>query len=164
MNHREIDAIERLPDDTGLKYPFYSWVHGMAYGVYVFKRHEIVKYIKNHPDHKCIWLEPIPEVTEEECPNCKETKEECACIRNKCCKCGKPVGNITFTVCDDCWDQQKPSEAEKEIEKLFDELLTAFNDQQHLVLTTHDTEKIREAGKKVRSCKKAIINLMEDKR
>jgi hypothetical protein len=40
------------------------------------------------------------------CPNCKETKKECACIRNKCIKCGKPVGNITFTVCDDCWDKK----------------------------------------------------------
>ncbi len=38
------------------------------------------------------------------CPNCKETHEECACMRNKCHECGKPVGNITFTVCDDCWD------------------------------------------------------------
>ena len=39
------------------------------------------------------------------CPNCKETKEECKCMRNKCIRCRKPVGNITFTVCDDCWDK-----------------------------------------------------------
>jgi len=36
------------------------------------------------------------------CPNCKETVKQCACMRN-ICKCGKPVGNITFTVCDECW-------------------------------------------------------------
>ncbi len=41
------------------------------------------------------------------CPNCKETKEKCACIRNKCVKCNSPVGNITFTVCDKCWDERK---------------------------------------------------------
>lgn len=39
------------------------------------------------------------------CPNCKEKLEPCACLRNKCIKCGEPVGNITFTVCDDCWDK-----------------------------------------------------------
>ena len=41
------------------------------------------------------------------CPNCQETKIECACIKNKCIKCGNPVGNITFTVCDDCWEKTK---------------------------------------------------------
>ena len=40
----------------------------------------------------------------ESCPNCKEEKLECSCIKNLCLKCGKPVGNITFTVCDGCWD------------------------------------------------------------
>ena len=34
----------------------------------------------------------------EPCPNCKETVEQCACMRNICHKCGKPVGNITFTI------------------------------------------------------------------
>lgn len=37
----------------------------------------------------------------EPCPNCKETVEQCACMRNICHKCKKPVGNITFTICDD---------------------------------------------------------------
>ena len=45
--------------------------------------------------------------TPTKCPNCKETTKECACMRNKCIKCGQPVGNITFTVCDDCWDLDK---------------------------------------------------------
>jgi len=40
------------------------------------------------------------------CPNCQETKKECACMRNKCNTCGKPVGNITFSVCDECWDKE----------------------------------------------------------
>lgn len=37
------------------------------------------------------------------CPNCQEKVANCACIRNICIKCHGPVGNITFTVCDDCW-------------------------------------------------------------
>jgi hypothetical protein len=37
------------------------------------------------------------------CPNCKEQVSECACMRNKCIVCGEAVGNITFTVCDECW-------------------------------------------------------------
>jgi len=41
----------------------------------------------------------------EPCPNCEEIKAPCACMRNKCIDCGAPVGNITFTVCDDCWDK-----------------------------------------------------------
>lgn len=45
--------------------------------------------------------------TTEHCPNCKETKQPCACMRNICHKCGEPVGNITFTVCDDCWDKNQ---------------------------------------------------------
>ena len=44
----------------------------------------------------------------EPCPNCKETVEQCACMRNICHKCGKPVGNITFTICDECWDIKFP--------------------------------------------------------
>lgn len=39
------------------------------------------------------------------CPNCKEMNVNCACMRNKCLHCGKPVGNITFAACDDCWDK-----------------------------------------------------------
>ena len=40
------------------------------------------------------------------CPNCREPADiadKCACKRNTCIRCGKPVGNITFTVCDECW-------------------------------------------------------------
>jgi len=42
------------------------------------------------------------------CPNCKETVQECGCKRNKCARCGEPVGNVTFTVCDTCWDIEFP--------------------------------------------------------
>lgn len=48
------------------------------------------------------------ELTETEypaCPNCQERQVVCACLRNTCFQCGKPVGNITFTVCDECWDK-----------------------------------------------------------
>jgi hypothetical protein len=37
------------------------------------------------------------------CPNCGESYEICACMRNICKDCGKPVGNITFSVCNKCW-------------------------------------------------------------
>jgi NAD-dependent SIR2 family protein deacetylase len=40
------------------------------------------------------------------CYNCGETVDECACMRNKCIRCGRPVGNITFTICDECWDKE----------------------------------------------------------
>lgn len=40
------------------------------------------------------------------CPNCGELKKHCACMRNTCVECGKPVGNITFTICDNCWDKK----------------------------------------------------------
>lgn len=41
------------------------------------------------------------------CPNCGEIDNgNCACMRNKCIKCGNPVGNVTFTVCDECWDKE----------------------------------------------------------
>jgi len=37
------------------------------------------------------------------CANCKELVVECACMRNICIRCKRSIGNITFTVCDDCW-------------------------------------------------------------
>lgn len=42
--------------------------------------------------------------SEEPCGNCKEINVVCKCIKNICIRCGYSVGNITFTVCDDCWD------------------------------------------------------------
>jgi len=41
-----------------------------------------------------------------ECPNYQEPTGQCACMRNKYIRCGEPVGNITFTVCDDCWEEE----------------------------------------------------------
>ncbi len=38
------------------------------------------------------------------CSNCGETVVMCACIRNLCHRCGNSVGNVTFSICDDCWD------------------------------------------------------------
>ena len=51
-----------------------------------------------------------------ECPNCKETVEECACMRNICRECGQPVDNITFIICDDCWDKDLPTNPQRERE------------------------------------------------
>jgi hypothetical protein len=47
------------------------------------------------------------------CPNCNERKVVCACLRNTCIQCGKPVGNITFTVCDECWDKPPNAQVER---------------------------------------------------
>jgi hypothetical protein len=49
------------------------------------------------------------------CPNCKEAVEICACLRNKCHICKEPVGNITFTVCDKCWDKEYNKNIENQI-------------------------------------------------
>ena len=53
---------------------------------------------------------PEPYKEGEPCPNCKETVNPCKCLRNICIRCGKPVGNITFTVCDACWDKKEGGE------------------------------------------------------
>lgn len=44
-------------------------------------------------------------IKKEPCANCKENNVVCKCIKNICFKCGYSVGNITFSVCDDCWDK-----------------------------------------------------------
>jgi len=46
-----------------------------------------------------------PSIFRKPCPNCQETVWNCACMRNICLKCKEPIGNITFTVCDECWDK-----------------------------------------------------------
>jgi len=59
------------------------------------------------------------------CPNCGEKKVVCACMRNKCIRCGKPVGNITFTYCDKCFfiDSTKGISAIEGAEKLTEGLI-----------------------------------------
>jgi hypothetical protein len=70
------------------------------------------------------WLNESPsmkveaEKSEGECPNCKETQQPCACIRNTCHRCKNPVGNITFSVCDDCWKELFPSEKGEKVEAI----------------------------------------------
>ena len=41
-----------------------------------------------------------------ECPKCHETNAECRCLRGKCDICGKPLGKITYTFCDECWESE----------------------------------------------------------
>ena len=54
----------------------------------------------------------VDHLPEHECTQCHETNDPCACMRNKCVRCGKPVGNVTFTLCDDCWENRKKVMAE----------------------------------------------------
>lgn len=75
------------------------------------------------------------------CPNCKETSSECACLRNKCLRCGEPVGNITFTWCDTCWDKDTKNDCDnmhqahpvhmKEWKKLYNLCVEHFRNQQN---------------------------------
>lgn len=55
----------------------------------------------------------IAKEKDEPCANCKEIGDNCACMRNKCIRCGNPVGNITFTVCDDCWTKEHKKDEPK---------------------------------------------------
>jgi len=59
----------------------------------------------------------IEQGEDEKCPNCKETISPCACMRNICIRCGKPVGNITFTICDDCWNLEHSTKADTDKRK-----------------------------------------------
>ena len=70
------------------------------------------------------------EESQKPCPNCKEIVEICECMRNKCMDCGKPVGNITFSVCDDCWNENSRNRKVKKIEEAFDTI-------QHKLRTEH---------------------------
>jgi hypothetical protein len=60
----------------------------------------------------------------EPCKNCGELLVECACMRNKCIRCGRPVGNITFSICDDCWDIEfPPKTASSDVSHAVDDVL-----------------------------------------
>lgn len=55
-------------------------------------------------NRKPLWKSGI----EKTCPNCKKPHDgNCDCMKNLCIKCGSPVGNITFTYCDDCFNKYK---------------------------------------------------------
>ncbi len=57
-----------------------------------------------------------------ECPKCHETNAECRCLRGKCDICGKPLGKITYTFCDECWEtepQQTVSRENRHTGKLY---------------------------------------------
>lgn len=80
------------------------------------------------------------------CPNCAEVtegplanKDGCACMRNKCKVCSNPVGNVTFTICDGCWDKSKPvtlrnwaKEDKSKLRQMADEVLTTPLGTNHL--------------------------------
>lgn len=56
-------------------------------------------------------LAPWPEASKEEkCSQCGESVQPCACMRAICDECKEPIGNVTFTVCDNCWDKLHPKQ------------------------------------------------------
>lgn len=68
-----------------------------------FKERDMRLYEQQWAEAANSLVQPQHEITIP-CPNCKETQQSCKCLRNECLRCGGPVGNITFTVCDDCWN------------------------------------------------------------
>ncbi|MFW6246777.1 MAG: hypothetical protein ACOC22_01180 [bacterium] len=66
----------------------------------------------------------------EPCSNCKETVEVCACMRNICNDRGEPVSNVTFSVCDECYNK---GSRERKIKKLEN----SFNEVEHKLKTEH---------------------------
>lgn len=40
---------------------------------------------------------------DEPCPRCQSDEVVCHCQKTECLSCGNPVGNPTFTKCDDCF-------------------------------------------------------------
>lgn len=100
FEHHQYDSEEYYHITEEIFHPDYSLSEFMDADIEaVYSR--VVTYIKWYNQNKA------SEETKS-CPNCKETKQPCACMRNICHKCGKPVGNITFTVCDECWDIEFP--------------------------------------------------------
>lgn len=80
----------------------------------------------------------------EVCSNCKEIDKPCACMRNICDKCGNPVGNITFTVCNSCWDIIFPlkEETQEELFIHFMDAVRAFNWKEHFIIQRKKTYNI----------------------
>ena len=79
------------------------------------------------------------------CPNCgEELNSECACMRNKCIECGAPVGNITFTVCDDCWDHKKPTAAPPEPVRCRWKTCVEFGNMEVQTAQEYTKEELRE--------------------
>jgi len=97
--------------------------------------------------------EPVKEIPS--CPNCKETTKPCACMRNICIRCGKPVGNITFTVCDDCWDKPEQPVSEKPVSA--SQIIKGYerktDDGLHYI-TLRDAEKAMEEYHQLKSVQK----------
>jgi len=86
---------------------------------------------------------------QEPCPNCKETIQPCACMRNKCHICGNPVGNITFTVCDDCWDKDK--------------LKSGINEELRMSIVKHPINDKGKENKLVTYCYHCGTNVRQQK-
>jgi len=104
---------EKVTDEINkiwwLNHHYYSLIHGILSP----SMHEPNKHILSPSDYLLLLSAPESQahlLTErsEPCGNCKETIKECACMRNICFKCNKPVGNITFSVCDECWNILHP--------------------------------------------------------
>jgi len=100
------------------------------------------------------------------CPNCGENRDKkCACMRNKCIKCGKSVGNITFTICDVCWEIEH-SKAKEEKTMLFPQQLENKSDKELEELKNELNHKIQDLNAEIRELQgeRQVIDIVLEER
>ena len=101
---------------------------------------------------------------EKPCANCKETIAECACMRNICVKCNKPVGNITFSHCDKCFDilHSEPTQEsvkERNGDPSMDDMIKLVEELTQQ--TAHLQQQLKEAKEKIQKARTYIHDLPE---
>lgn len=63
-------------------------------------------------------------------------------MKNICIKCGKPIGNITFTACDNCWDKKQL------LEELLDNTIECYNMEASFYYRRHGRSEHAQAKHK----------------
>ena len=94
------------------------------------------------------------------CPNCKKPNDgNCDCMS------GKPVGNITFSVCDNCWDEKPLKEdnfsvPRKLLEKLLDNTIECYNMESNLrygkCITTKHKNILKKYEKEIKEIREIL--------
>ena len=103
--YRFVKASERLPESYSnviWRYPDSLLSIKAEYVSYAFKKPLPEQYTEWE------WLEPIPKSSE-------------GAVEENCAKCGRPIGNPVFTVCDNCWES-KPIEEKSDVTGLIEHM------------------------------------------